>query len=163
MSRSTRLLILIKNMYTLYSRKRFLLPLTYFSTNVAHPFTLRVTGIKIYRCRYASNCIRVRIKSCPRLEFRIELKICAVRYQTLSAFRLILSQNGKVWLRLFPWFTLKYSNYLVALSIVIWAVTIKTDKVNYGNYLNNCRRCGLAHSCLFKRQGNWTAVNTVDR
>jgi len=45
MARSTRLLILIKNIYTLWGRKRFLLPVTYFPTNLVYPFTLRVTGI----------------------------------------------------------------------------------------------------------------------
>jgi len=47
MARSTWLLTLIKNIYTLYSRKRFLLPVTYFSTNLVYPFTLRVTRLKI--------------------------------------------------------------------------------------------------------------------
>jgi len=47
MARSTRLVILIKNIYTLWGRKRFLLPVTYFPTNLVYPFTLRVTGIKI--------------------------------------------------------------------------------------------------------------------
>jgi len=47
MARSTRLVILIKNIYTLWSRKRFLLPVTYLPTNLVYPFTLRVTGIKI--------------------------------------------------------------------------------------------------------------------
>jgi len=46
MARSTRLVILIKNMYTLWGRKRFLLPVTYFPTNLVYPFTIRVTGIK---------------------------------------------------------------------------------------------------------------------
>jgi len=46
MARSTRLVILIKNVYTLWGRKRFLLPVTYFPANLVHPFTLRVTGIK---------------------------------------------------------------------------------------------------------------------
>jgi len=46
MARSTRLMILIKNIYTLWGRKRFLLPVTYFPTNLVYPFTLRVTGIK---------------------------------------------------------------------------------------------------------------------
>jgi len=46
MVRSTRLLILIKNIYTLWGRKRFLLPVTYFPTNLEYPFTFRVTGIK---------------------------------------------------------------------------------------------------------------------
>jgi len=32
-------------MYTLCGRKRFLLPVTYFPTNLVYPFTLRVTGI----------------------------------------------------------------------------------------------------------------------
>jgi len=55
MARSTRL----KNIYTLWGRKRFLLPVTYFPTNLVffllpvtyfptnlvYPFTLRVTGI----------------------------------------------------------------------------------------------------------------------
>jgi len=47
MARSTRLVILIKNIYTLWGRNRFLLPVTYFPTNLVYPFTLRVTGIKI--------------------------------------------------------------------------------------------------------------------
>jgi len=47
MARSTRLVVLIKNIYTLWGRKRFLLPVTYFPTNIVYPFTLRVTGIKI--------------------------------------------------------------------------------------------------------------------
>jgi len=47
MARSTRLVILIKNTYTLWGRKRFLLPVTYFPTNLVYPFTLRVTGIII--------------------------------------------------------------------------------------------------------------------
>jgi len=34
MGRSTRLVILIKNIYTLWGRKRFLLPVTYFPTNL---------------------------------------------------------------------------------------------------------------------------------
>jgi len=45
MARSTRLVILIKNIYTLWGQKRFLLPVTYFPTNLVYPFTLRVTGI----------------------------------------------------------------------------------------------------------------------
>jgi len=47
MARSTRLVILIKNIYILWGRKRFLLPVTYFPTNLVYPFTLRVTGIKM--------------------------------------------------------------------------------------------------------------------
>jgi len=46
MARSTRLVILIKNIYTLWGRKRFLLPVTYLPSNLVYPFTLRVTGIK---------------------------------------------------------------------------------------------------------------------
>jgi len=45
MARSTRLMILIKNIFTLWGRKRFLLPVTYFPTNLVYPFTLRVTGM----------------------------------------------------------------------------------------------------------------------
>jgi len=45
MARSARLGILIKNIYTLWGRKRFLLPVTYFPTNLVHPFTLQVPGI----------------------------------------------------------------------------------------------------------------------
>jgi len=45
MTRSTRLVILIKNIYSFWGRKRFLLPVTYFPTNLVYPFTLRVTGI----------------------------------------------------------------------------------------------------------------------
>jgi len=46
MARSTRLVILIKNIYTLWDWKRFLLPVTYFPTNQVYPFTLQVTGRK---------------------------------------------------------------------------------------------------------------------
>jgi len=45
MARSTWLVILIKNIYTLWGRRRFFLPVTYFPTNLVYPFTLRVTGI----------------------------------------------------------------------------------------------------------------------
>jgi len=46
MARWTRLVILIKNIYTLWGRKRFPLPVTYFPANLVYPFTLRVTGVK---------------------------------------------------------------------------------------------------------------------
>jgi len=45
MARSTRLVI--KNIYTLWDRKRFLLPVTYFPTKLVYPFTLRLTEINI--------------------------------------------------------------------------------------------------------------------
>jgi len=48
--------LLIKNIYTLWGRKRFLLPGTYFSTNPVYPFTLRVTGIKIKDVRSWKRC-----------------------------------------------------------------------------------------------------------
>jgi len=43
MARSTRLVILIKNIYTLWGQKRF--SVSYFPTNLVYPFTLRVAGI----------------------------------------------------------------------------------------------------------------------
>jgi len=46
MARSTRLVILSKNIFTLCGRKRFLLPVTYFPTNLVYPYTVRVPGIK---------------------------------------------------------------------------------------------------------------------
>jgi len=39
MARSTRLVILIKNICNLWGRKRFLLPVTYFPTNLVYPFS----------------------------------------------------------------------------------------------------------------------------
>jgi len=45
MAISTRLVVLIKNIYNLWGRKGFILPFTYFPTNLVYPFTLRVTGI----------------------------------------------------------------------------------------------------------------------
>jgi len=45
LARSTRLVILIKNIFTLWGRKRFLPPVTYFPTSLVYPFTLRVTVI----------------------------------------------------------------------------------------------------------------------
>jgi len=45
---STRLVILIKNIYTLWGWKSFLLPVTYFPTSLVFPFTLRITGIRSY-------------------------------------------------------------------------------------------------------------------
>jgi len=46
MARSSRLVILIKNIHTLWGRKRFLLPVTYFPTNLVYPFTVRINTIK---------------------------------------------------------------------------------------------------------------------
>jgi len=43
MARWTGLVMLIKNKYTLCGRKRFLLPVIYFSPNTIYRFTLRVT------------------------------------------------------------------------------------------------------------------------
>jgi len=45
MPRSAPLVVLIKNIYTLWGRKRFLLLVAYFPTNLEYLFTLRVTGI----------------------------------------------------------------------------------------------------------------------
>jgi len=42
MARSIRLVVQIKYIYTLWGRKLFLLPVTYFMTNLVYPFTLRV-------------------------------------------------------------------------------------------------------------------------
>jgi len=44
MAKSTRLVILIKYIYTL----RFLLIVKNFPTNLVYPFTLRLTGIKMW-------------------------------------------------------------------------------------------------------------------
>jgi len=54
MARSIRLVILIKNIYTLLGRKSFLLLVTHFPTNLVYPFTLRVTGI--IKSSYLSKC-----------------------------------------------------------------------------------------------------------
>jgi len=59
MARSTRLVILIKNIYALWGRKRFRLPVTYFPTNLVYPFTLRVTGIKIFSTSVGQFYFRV--------------------------------------------------------------------------------------------------------
>jgi len=58
--RRTRLVILIKNMYTLWDRKRFLLPVTSFPTNLVYPFTLRVTGImNVYINRFPFRSLSI--------------------------------------------------------------------------------------------------------
>jgi len=44
MARSTRKVIMIKNIYSLCGWKRFLLPVTYLPTSLVYPFTLGVTG-----------------------------------------------------------------------------------------------------------------------
>jgi len=59
MARSTRLVILIKNVYTLWGRKSYLLPFTYFPTNLVYPFTLRVTGIKIINKQKRTNNVGI--------------------------------------------------------------------------------------------------------
>jgi len=45
MARLTRLVILIKNLYTVWGRNRFHLLITYFLTNIEYPFNVRGTGI----------------------------------------------------------------------------------------------------------------------
>jgi len=90
MARPTRLVILIKNICTLWGRKRFFLPVTYFPTNLVYPFTLRVTGLKI----------------CSALFFRSSLWELKEIYVRSSSFWLVHSclwQNtfGEVSSRLF--------------------------------------------------------------
>jgi len=53
MAKSTRLVILIKNIHSLWGRKRFHLPVTYFPTNLVYPFTLRLTGYNNKTSEYA--------------------------------------------------------------------------------------------------------------
>jgi len=61
---------MIKNIYTLWGRKRFLLPVTYFPTNLVYPFTLRVTGI-ITQCRAINRFLgKKEIKGNAAFEFR---------------------------------------------------------------------------------------------
>jgi len=42
-----RLVMLIKNIYIIWAAKRFILPVTYFPSNLVYRFTLRVRGINI--------------------------------------------------------------------------------------------------------------------
>jgi len=55
------------NIYTLWGRKRFLRPVTYFSTNLVYPFTLRVTRItviqKITLWQYKHVCVNALYRS----------------------------------------------------------------------------------------------------
>jgi len=70
MARSTRVVIL-----TLWDRKRFLLPVTYFPTNLVYPFILRVTGI-------TRSKVIVEGLSCPlpvTLFFKFHIKILLER------------------------------------------------------------------------------------
>jgi len=46
MARSTRPVILTKNIYTLWDQKRFILQVTYFLT-LEYPYAVRVRGIEI--------------------------------------------------------------------------------------------------------------------
>jgi len=55
MARSTRLVILIKNMYTLWGRKRFLLPVTYFPSNGKGVFLKMVMSSAEYRLENNSS------------------------------------------------------------------------------------------------------------
>jgi len=80
MARSTQLVILIKNIYTVWGRKRFLLPVTYFPTNLVYPFTLRVTGIIN---KIAFICIFIRTHIC----------ICTLFIPCSSIQRLMSTQS----------------------------------------------------------------------
>jgi len=68
MARSTRLVILIKNINTLWGRKRFLLPVTYFSTNLVYPFTLRETGITRRKAKVACHFYQIPISQLNKQE-----------------------------------------------------------------------------------------------
>jgi len=50
MARSTQLVTLIKNIYTLWGRKRFILPVTYFPANLVYLYSMR-NGYKKYTNR----------------------------------------------------------------------------------------------------------------
>jgi len=62
MASSTRLVILMKNIYTLWSRKRFLLPVTYISPITIYSFSLRVRGRQMacieFCCGYPNYILR---------------------------------------------------------------------------------------------------------
>jgi len=47
--------MLAKKIYTLWGRNRFLLPVTYFPTNLVYPFNLRVTGVNIIYIVYGRS------------------------------------------------------------------------------------------------------------
>jgi len=59
MARSIWLVILIKNIYTLWGQNLSLLPDKFLSTNLVYPFSLRVTGIIISKFnRVQIGCLR---------------------------------------------------------------------------------------------------------
>jgi len=91
MARSPRLMILIKNIYTLCGRKRFLLPVTYFPTNLVHPFSLRVTGIKISNTNlFSSNyfCIVLVIQVSNEMLFIMNWK--GLHFVSLNIFQTVI-------------------------------------------------------------------------
>jgi len=87
MARSTRLVILIKNIYTLCGRKRYLLPVAYFPTNLVYPLTLQVTGIK-----RESNIKKKRVSAAEASRLR---KILAKLQQPLATLKPRLKPRRK--------------------------------------------------------------------
>jgi len=47
MARSTRPVILTKNIYTLWDQKRFILQVSYFPKTLEYPYPVRVRGIEL--------------------------------------------------------------------------------------------------------------------
>jgi len=95
MARSTRLVILIKNIYILWGRIRFLQPVTYLPPNIVYPFTLRVTGINMFaRPKIMNKCFIM--PQNKLLTFCIESKLQVRRMENIS-FTEICRLLGSCW------------------------------------------------------------------
>jgi len=54
-----------KNICTLWGRKRFILPVTYFPTNLVYPFTLRSISTWILNAAFFTlGCVRICVRAC---------------------------------------------------------------------------------------------------
>jgi len=88
--------ILIKNIYTLWGRIRFLMPVTYFPTDLVYPFTLRVTGIKRGRKFRGSVPKKLDPQNFPR-PFRLEFSAQADFFRPFGGAESFKQTNKIEW------------------------------------------------------------------
>jgi len=101
MARSTRLVILIRNIYTIWGRKRCLPPVTYFPTNLVYPLTIRVLYYSSYTFREQSLYWTLyKINDIPRKKTFIKFKKVCNRliYHQLNPRTTQHSANKQSWL-----------------------------------------------------------------
>jgi len=140
MARSTRLVILvIKNIYTLWGRKRFLLPVTYFPTNTVYPFSLRLTGMTKFSFWDIPQNLVLRITFQRRTRFR-QIMCYSTRILSETGSFILTGPNRSYFLNL------RYYTFTAVSPVPSKKVWIRTKK---GQWSGSVRCSELVNVTIF--------------